>query len=272
MIQNHQRNSQVIIIINQLYADRHCGINVAIRESATATDKERKLCEASHGRRGDKKDTHRLVHVHHINNNELAIHFSYTVHTHTYFVISRFVACIGNWHPQFFFSWMPTIFLSPSWFSTAFPTNTCCSDISLPISQDPCICMCYCFLCFHLKMINRCFLKWARTITFFSGVSGVCLCVAFLSAMNFMHLLEQARDVWSYLLSPTYMHYAAHKEKQPDWMIDIIFVFRFYMFFLSLSLCGFCSPCNEPQQCDNKPKKVKSMCRESGSIADVSTK
>lgn len=24
--------------------------------------------------------------------------------------------------------------------------------------------------------------------------------------------------------------------------------------------CGFCSPCSETQQCDNKPKKVKSMC------------
>lgn len=157
MIQNHQRNSQVIIIINQLYTDRHCGINVAIRKSATATDKERKLCEASH-EEGDKKPQTCTRTPH--SNNELAIHFSYT-----HFVISRLhsssfcCACFGIHNSshvcQQFFSaclgfqphFLPTML--QRYFTSHFTRPVCV-----------CVCVCYCFLCFHLKMINRFFFRF----------------------------------------------------------------------------------------------------------------
>lgn len=154
-IQNHQRNSQVIIIINQLYTDRHCGINVAIRKSATATDEEKKIVWCEPWKRRQKNTD--SYSVHHIN----ACHtfLIYYIHILSFHVctLHRFVACFGihNFQPHF----LPT----------------CCIDILLPISQDSCMLLLPLFSI--KKMINRFFslFKWARTITSFQV--NACACV-----------------------------------------------------------------------------------------------
>lgn len=142
-----------------------------------------------------KKETknHRPVHVHHT----VIMSLPYIFHTH----ILSFHVC--TLHRFVVHASASTILLmyANNFFLPALVFNRisyqrCCNDISLPISQDlcVCVCVCYCFLCFHLKMINRFFslFKWARTITSFSGVR-VCLCVAFSSVMNCMHLLKTSK-------------------------------------------------------------------------------
>lgn len=174
-----------------------------------------------------KKETknHRLVHVHVHHTAIMSLPYISHPHILSFHVctLHRFVACFGIHR---FFSCMPAIFfpvlifnrISYQRFTSHFARLVCMLLLPLfPFKNDKSL---RSFLLF----------KWARTITSLSGVR-VCLCVAFSSVVNFMHLLQRVRNVWSYLLSPTY------KEKQPDRMIDIIFVSWFYWFFLSLSLC-----------------------------------